>query len=64
MHEQSILRGVPAIAAALLALAAPGMVSAQSESGFVPVTDAMLHDPAPEDWLTWRRTLDGWGFRC
>ena len=65
MHEQSpILRGVPAIAAALLALAAPGMVSAQSESesGFVPVTDAMLHDPAPEDWLTWRRTLDGWGY--
>ena len=30
---------------------------------FVPVTDAMLRDPAPEDWLMWRRTLDGWGFR-
>ena len=29
---------------------------------FVPVTDAMLQDPAPGDWLTWRRTLDGWGY--
>ena len=27
-----------------------------------PVTDAMLQDPAPEDWLMWRRTLDGWGY--
>jgi alcohol dehydrogenase (cytochrome c) len=22
----------------------------------------MLHNPAPEDWLMWRRTLDGWGY--
>ena len=22
----------------------------------------MLQDPAPEDWLMWRRTLDGWGY--
>ena len=29
---------------------------------FVPVTDAMLQDPADEDWLMWRRTLDGWGY--
>ena len=27
-----------------------------------PVTDAMLQDPAPEDWLMWRRTLNGWGY--
>ena len=33
-----------------------------SESGFTPVTDAMLQDPAPGDWLMWRRTLDGWGY--
>ena len=26
-----------------------------------PVTEAMLHDPDPADWLNWRRTLDGWG---
>jgi len=32
------------------------------ESQFVPVTDAMLKDPAPGDWLMWRRTLNGWGY--
>ena len=29
---------------------------------FVPVTDAMLQNPAPGDWLMWRRTLNGWGY--
>src|SRR5690606_31386739 len=29
---------------------------------FVPVTDAMLQNPDPADWLSWRRTLDGWGY--
>ena len=37
-------------------------VHAQSTAEFVPVTDAMLQDPAPGDWLMWRRTLDGWGY--
>ena len=27
-----------------------------------PVTDAMLSDPPPEDWLTWRRTQDAFGY--
>ena len=27
----------------------------------VPVTDAMLRDPDPDDWLMYRRTWDGWG---
>lgn len=27
-----------------------------------PVTDEMLRNPSPSDWLTWRRTLDGHGF--
>ncbi len=37
--------------------------SAQTaEDPFVPVTDAMLEDPAPGDWLTWRRTPNGWGY--
>ena len=26
-----------------------------------PVTDVMLRDPDPEDWLIYRRTWDGWG---
>ena len=27
-----------------------------------PVTDAMLQNPDPNEWLMWRRTLNGWGF--
>jgi len=27
-----------------------------------PVSDAMLRDPDPADWLMWRRTLNGWGY--
>lgn len=30
-------------------------------NGLTPVTDAMLRDPAPGDWLMWRRTYNGWG---
>ena len=43
---------------------APLAAAAQSDqdAGFVPVTDEMLQDPAPGDWLMWRRTLDGWGY--
>ena len=50
-----------ALGTALLALA-PAVAHAQPPSGFVPVTDAMLQNPAPGDWLMWRRTLDGWGY--
>ena len=47
--------------AVLLCLAATA-VEAQQPGAFTPVTDAMLRDPAPDDWLMWRRTLDGWGY--
>jgi PQQ-dependent dehydrogenase (methanol/ethanol family) len=40
----------------------PAVALAQTSSDFVPVTDAMLQDPAPGDWLMWRRTLDSWGY--
>ncbi len=55
---------VPATALLLAASALlPGAARAQTAtSGFVPVTDAMLQDPAPGDWPMWRRTLDGWGY--
>ena len=40
-----------------------GGISAQTLfDGFEPVTDAMLQSPEPEDWLSWRRTLDHWGY--
>jgi PQQ-dependent dehydrogenase (methanol/ethanol family) len=34
----------------------------QNPRRYVPVTDAMLQKPSPNDWLMWRRTLDGWGY--
>jgi cytochrome c5 len=43
-----------AAAARLTALRAP-------LARLMPVTDAMLRDPAPDDWLMWRRTYDNWG---
>ena len=45
----------------LLALAGVTLATAQ-EREIEPVTDAMLQDPDPADWLMWRRTLDGWGY--
>ncbi len=52
------------VVAAVVAMMGTGQptVHAQSTAGFVPVTDAMLQDPSPDDWLMWRRTLDGWGY--
>ncbi len=60
------------LSAVLLFLAAPPVATGAQVGGagdragvsddFVPVTDAMLQDPAPEDWLMWRRTLDSWGY--
>ncbi len=42
----------------LLGCAAAGA----QERALTAVTDAMLQDPDPGDWLNWRRTLDGWGY--
>ena len=36
--------------------------AAAAAQEFEPVTDEMLADPDPPDWLHWRRTLDGWGY--
>lgn len=36
--------------------------SAHAQSDFTPVTDAMLQNPNPADWLMWRRTLNSWGY--
>ena len=53
----------PALALAMpVAAVAQGGRAAAQEPGFARVTDAMLADPDPADWLSWRRTLDGWGY--
>ncbi len=64
-------RGLFLQATLLVALvtAVPGTPVAEAQtagtpvpSDFVPVTDVMLQDPSDDDWLMWRRTLDGWGY--
>src|SRR4030095_7971493 len=58
------------LVAAALALGAAWPAAAQTSnemsnetgSAFVPVTDKMLQNPAPGDWLNWRRTPNGWAF--
>ena len=50
-----------ALVAALIVLLGGAAARAQVPD-FAPVTDAMLENPDPADWLSWRRTLDGWGY--
>lgn len=50
-----------ALAASALILLAGLAVTGQVKD-FKPVTDAMLLNPDPADWINWRRTLDGWGY--
>jgi PQQ-dependent dehydrogenase (methanol/ethanol family) len=53
------MRPVTALCLAAL-LAAP--LFAQQAAPFRPVTDQMLANPDPADWLLWRRTLNSWGY--
>ena len=58
-----VRRAVLCAAVAVAAWGTPDAARAQGEAfdNFVPVTDAVLQDPDPADWLHWRRTLDAWG---
>ena len=48
------------VAAVVLAVSA--FPAGAQDRDFTPVSDAVLQDPDPADWLNWRRTLDGWGY--
>jgi PQQ-dependent dehydrogenase (methanol/ethanol family) len=50
------------VAVAAIGLSGMGAALAQASDPFVPVTDAMLQQPDPADWLMWRRTLNTWGY--
>ena len=52
----SLMRVVAGFVCAALSVSAQGQVE-----HFTPVTDAVLQDPDPEDWVRGRRTLEGWG---
>src|SRR5262245_580769 len=47
---------------ATMSAQAPAPASARPSRPYVPVTDEMLWKPDPANWLSWRRTLDGWGY--
>ena len=48
--------------AVLLSFLGVSAESLHAQSDVVAVTDAMLQSPPADDWLMWRRTLDGWGY--
>ena len=48
--------------ASVVVLFGAGEASHAQVEALTPVTDAVLQDPDPADWLSWRRTLDGWGY--
>ncbi len=50
------------VVGAMLVLLLGSMTTRAQDGAFEPVTDVMLQNPAPGDWLMWRRTLDGWGY--
>jgi alcohol dehydrogenase (cytochrome c) len=50
----------PALAVAMLW--ASSWLAAQQARPFQAVTDAVLRNPPPADWLMWRRTLNSWGY--
>jgi len=55
------MRGIATRIIAATALLCTAIAQA-SDTPFVPVTDAMIQHPDPSDWLSWRRTLDSWGY--
>jgi alcohol dehydrogenase (cytochrome c) len=54
-------KAVLAVAFALV-MSVASLIGSAQVADFKPLTDAMLLNPDPDDWINWRRTLDGWGF--
>lgn len=59
-----MMRGIATRIVAAAALLCTGLAQASDTAAppFVPVTDAMIQHPDAKDWLSWRRTLDSWGY--
>lgn len=47
--------------AIMVIIATAGLLAAQIRQ-FNPVTEEMLRNPSPNDWLNWRRTDNAWGY--
>lgn len=64
--EEGTLKSLRSLLLGSVSLALLAGPAAAQEGGllsnFVPVTDEMLMNPDPDDWLSWRRTPDNWGY--
>src|SRR5258706_11813127 len=56
--ESAPMRIRVGLIALALTLTALGSAPRAAQEGFVPVTDAMLLNPDPANWLLWGRTYD------
>ena len=68
MHRMRCMTSCGLVRLSAAAIAVAGCVLAASQPAaqapaYSPVTDAELRDPPAGDWLMYRRTYDGWGFR-
>src|SRR5882672_5879156 len=52
----------PAVSATPAAPAAANTLTVRPVANFVPVTDAMMRAPKPEDWLMYRGNYAGWAY--
>jgi hypothetical protein len=50
---------VAAVCAGIVVAGFPGQAQVRQTS---VVSDVTLQNSDPDDWLNWRRTLDGWGY--
>ena len=50
------------VCAVAVVIVGTGFVARAQIENVTPVTDAVLQNPDPADWVNWRRTLDGWGY--
>jgi alcohol dehydrogenase (cytochrome c) len=60
--EHTPVPGQPADETPIRGAGGPITLTGRTVGAFTPVTDAMLHDPPPGEWLSWRRTLDAQGY--
>src|SRR5438034_8914204 len=61
-YWKATVLGLPFLLLASAAALSQQPQVADPTRNLTPVTDAMLRNPPPGDWLMWRRTYNGWGY--
>src|SRR5438034_8017723 len=61
-YWKATVLGLPFLLLASAAALSQQPQVADPTRNLTPVTDAMLRDPPPGDWLMWRRTYNAWGY--